>query len=111
MKRKYNISPERLAGKNRKISDALRGKKLGENNSRWNGGTSEYKNHCLLKINRLMVLRSANYVCEKCGGIAIFTHHRDGFKNNHNADNLMPVCRSCHCKIHSGRKNKKADSR
>lgn len=83
------------------------GPRKGPGNPRWRGGVSEYKNHYLLKKNRLIVLKAANYVCEKCGRIASVTHHRDGGKTNHNCENLMPLCEPCHFKIHTGRKNKK----
>jgi predicted HNH restriction endonuclease len=62
---------------------------------------------------REQIVERANEKCECCGkeesklpGKQRFSiHHRDGnglnsFSPNHELDNLMLVCRSCHRKIH-----------
>ena len=77
----------------------------GEKNVNWNGGTSEYPNHYLMKLNRKIKLKQTNGKCEICGNIANQIHHIDNSKNNHLLNNLLVVCRKCHNKIHSGRKN------
>jgi len=81
---------------------------IGINNCRWNNGSSYYPNHILFKKIRLIKLNSVNWKCEKCGGKATEAHHIDGSKTNHTLENLLSLCRKCHCEIHSGRKNKKS---
>ena len=71
----------------------------GEGNPRWNGGTSEYPNHSLMKKIRLKVLEKANYICAECGGIADRIHHKDRSNDNHSEENFEPICAKCHCKF------------
>ena len=71
----------------------------GDKHSRWNGGTSEYPNHYLLKKNRKITLGMANCICQFCGGIATQVHHKDLTKDNHSLENLIPVCPHCHAKF------------
>lgn len=73
--------------------------KHGNRNPRWNGGTSEYPNHSLMKKNRIEVLEEVNHICQKCGGRATKIHHKDLSKTNHSKENLMAVCNKCNCKI------------
>lgn len=41
--------------------------------------------------------------CELCNATEdIIAHHIDGDRENNDLDNLAPVCRSCHGKIHAG---------
>ena len=41
--------------------------------------------------------------CETCGTTEnLVAHHIDGDRSNNALDNLLPVCRSCHAKIHHG---------
>lgn len=72
--------------------------KTGKDNPRWNGGTSEYKDHCILKKRRLIILKKADNKCEICGMRARCVHHKDGDKSNHSLDNLQPLCHTCHGK-------------
>ncbi len=81
---------------------AVRGKK----NVNWKGGVAEYPDHYTMKRNRLLKLKQVNGKCEKCDEKAILIHHKDGSKNNHSLDNLIPLCQKCHGVIHTGRKNK-----
>jgi hypothetical protein len=42
-------------------------------------------------------------VCIECGETeGIQVHHVDGDRSNNELDNLVPVCTSCHAKIHAG---------
>jgi transcriptional regulator with XRE-family HTH domain len=66
--------------------------------------TFEYGNHYTMKKNRLKVLGAANFTCAICKGEAKQVHHKDGSKSNHNPDNLLPVCRKCHMKIHAAQR-------
>ena len=65
----------------------------------------QYENHYEMKQNRLKVLEKADYTCAICGGKAEIVHHVDGSKNNHDPENLMPLCTKCHGKVH--KKNNK----
>lgn len=44
----------------------------------------------------------AKGICEKCGRkrSKLDLHHKDFRKDNHNPDNLMVICRSCHKLLH-----------
>lgn len=76
-----------------------KGAPYGERNGNWNGGTSEYPNHSLMKKIRLEVLKEANYICHFCGGIADKIHHLDKSKNNHSKENLVASCCKCNAKF------------
>lgn len=40
--------------------------------------------------------------CHVCGrGENIVVHHRDGNRANNELENLVPLCRTCHAKVHS----------
>jgi len=73
---------------------------MGKNNPRWNNGKSEYPNHALLKKNRLLILKKSKGKCEICGKKARVVHHIDGSRDNHEIDNLVAVCTSCHWALH-----------
>jgi hypothetical protein len=79
---------------------------IGELNPRWNGGTSEYKNHYTMKKNRILKMNTVKWKCEKCGNDAIYVHHIDKTKTNHKICNLMAVCRLCHAQLHKRKKHK-----
>lgn len=68
----------------------------------------EYKNHHLMKKNRLIKLAQINYICEECHiKPAIEIHHQDFDKTNHQLNNLMGLCHRCHLSIyHKGHKAK-----
>ena len=91
---------------NKKEREMHRKRMIGKNNPRWNNGSSEYPKHCKLKKNRIELLEINNYKCELCYKPAEIAHHLDNRKDNHNLNNLMPLCKKCHYKLHSGRKNK-----
>lgn len=41
--------------------------------------------------------------CHLCGPVdSVVVHHVDGDRTNNSLENLIPVCRSCHGKIHAG---------
>jgi hypothetical protein len=85
------------------ISLSLKGKLLGEKNPNWRGGfnvygqgfTDDLKEH----IRDLYDRR-----CFCCGveenGKKLDIHHIDNDKNNHETENLIPLCKSCHVKSH-----------
>ncbi len=39
-------------------------------------------------------------VCDETENVIV--HHKDGDRENHDIDNLVPLCRSCHTKAHMG---------
>ena len=74
--------------------------RCGENSSNWKGGGNPYRRPTEFRVNRLIVLNAAEWVCYECGRDANRAHHIDFSKDNHAIDNLLPVCRLCHEKIH-----------
>jgi DNA-directed RNA polymerase subunit RPC12/RpoP len=79
----------------------------GENNPRWNGGASEYKDHYTMKLLRKEVLEEANYICQNCGGPADRIHHIDFDKNHQKKSNYVACCHTCNIGVfHKGRKAK-----
>ena len=74
----------------------------GINNPRWNGGVSRYPDHVVLKRMRIQALKRTNGKCETCGASAYQIHHIDEDKSNHQPDNLICLCHSCHMALHSG---------
>lgn len=71
----------------------------GKLNIRWNGGTSEYQNHYLLKKNRIAVLARDGNICFKCGKYTNQVHHKDHKKTDHSMENLAACCNSCNLKM------------
>ncbi len=61
----------------------------------------QYENHYELKKNRLKVLDAVDYTCAICGCEAVLVHHKDGSRDNHAPNNLLPLCQKCHSKLHS----------
>lgn len=76
----------------------------GKRNGRWNGGTSEYKDHYTLKKQRKKKLQLVNYKCELCGGKAYQTHHKNKNRSDHRIENLLALCSKCHGLKHRGEK-------
>ena len=62
---------------------------------------AEYKNHSLMKRNRIAKLKEAGGRCEICNEPAKSIHHIDETKHNHEPFNLIVVCKACHCVLHS----------
>ena len=79
------------------VSDENRG---GENHHCWKGGVNRYPRYTEFRVNRLTVLNNEGWKCSECGGDSDRVHHIDFSKDNHAIDNLLPVCRSCHKKLH-----------
>ena len=73
----------------------------GSKNPNWNNGTSEYKNHYQMKINRLEKLKQTKGKCEVCEIDAKMIHHNDENKNNHAISNLTVLCNKHHVLIHN----------
>ena len=42
--------------------------------------------------------------CELCERPAVLVHHKDFTNYNHSLDNLQPLCRECHLRLHWERK-------
>ena len=78
----------------------------GNRNPRWNNGASEYPNHYLMKQNRILKLQQTKGKCEICKKQGYEIHHKDRTRDNHLLENLILLCKRCHCLLHTGRKNK-----
>jgi len=65
------------------------------------GGHEKYKNHSLMKRNRLIKL-AQDPICEFCHAApSKMVHHKDGSKTNHAVENFLAVCsQMCHLKVH-----------
>ena len=57
---------------------------------------------------RTAFMQSKNYICERCGGLAVIVHHKEHI-NSHNIhdvnitlnwDNFQAVCVECHNAVH-----------
>ena len=62
---------------------------------------SEYPNHWQFKKARIESLKKTGGKCGVCGNTADVVHHIDGSKTNHEIDNLVPLCDSCHWAAHA----------
>lgn len=60
-----------------------------------------YSHSSLLKRNRKWLLTQIEHLCFCCGGKARQTHHLDWERTNHEIENLLPVCTTCHGKLHA----------
>lgn len=56
--------------------------------------SSTYRERCLRENDRECLF------CESADSLVV--HHVDGDRSNNALENLIPVCRSCHGRIHSG---------
>ena len=72
--------------------------RVGENNHRWNGGTSEYPNHSKMKQIRKRKVEETKGHCEDCGEKTkiMQLHHMDKSKDNHEYNNFKFLCSKCH---------------
>lgn len=87
------------------------GKKENEEHWNWQGGKSKevYTEKFNKELKKLIRNRYGN-CCQKCGRTEMSykrnldVHHIDGNKKNCDPKNLIPLCRSCHIKIHNDRR-------
>jgi hypothetical protein len=72
----------------------------GENNYQWKGGVFYYKNHTLLKKNRLLKIEQCGGSCEECNkpDTKLFAYHIDRSRQNHEIENLKMLCYECFSK-------------
>lgn len=74
----------------------------GENHPRWNGGVGNGEYGYLWKN---VKIKNRKEKCELCwgktNGLDLDVHHIDLNKKNHDPNNLITLCRSCHSKLHS----------
>jgi len=64
------------------------------------GRVPHYKNTSQWRINRLIAMKKFNWKCQACGKRADICHHIDLSTDNHAVENLLPMCYSCHFKLH-----------
>ena len=75
--------------------------KEGKLNPCWNGGGRlKYAEGFTVKL-RQKIKERDNLICQDCGiNVKLLIHHKNLGKNNHNEDNLITLCFSCHRKRH-----------
>jgi hypothetical protein len=73
------------------------GAQWGENNHQYTGGKSGYKGSY-----RSRCFKNHEPVCILCSSERhIDVHHINGDKTDYSASNLVPLCKSCHKKVHN----------
>ncbi len=90
------------------ISKALTGKYIGAQNNNWRGGLSRlpYGFGFTKHLKKKIMLRDEK-TCQLCFDkhpLRFAVHHIDYNKNNHNLENLITLCASCHTKTNFHRK-------
>ena len=60
----------------------------------------KYINDYTNQINKRKIMVNANYQCELCDRPAVLVHHKDFSIDNHDPNNLQPLCRYCHLRLH-----------
>lgn len=88
------------------VSLALKGKYVLDKHPNWRGGKSfEPYTTDWTETLRKSIRERDRYTCQACGiEPAIEVHHIDYNKVNCNPDNLVTLCKSCHCKTGYNRK-------
>jgi len=67
----------------------------GKNHANWKGGEYTYP--------RIMKIHKIEPVCTHCNITdkrVLVIHHKDWDRKNNSIDNLMWLCRNCHCLVH-----------
>lgn len=80
-----------------KISRGLVGKYSGAKSPSWRGGTSPYDSSWTIELKKKVRERDG-YKCAICGTNGKCVHHIDYNKKNHDSNNLITLCRSCHAR-------------
>ena len=89
----------------------------GEKAPNWKGGISfEPYSPEWTKVLKNMIRERDKYICQMCGktqeeqkrkdGRSLTIHHIDYNKMNCNSENLITLCRSCHSRTSSGKREK-----
>jgi hypothetical protein len=80
-----------------------KGMPKGETHYWWKGGLAEYPDQYRMKVVRRELIKENGSLCQlrgpNCTHIATDSHHKDGTKTNHEKDNIMLLCHSCHMGI------------
>jgi len=73
----------------------------------WNGRPSDellekrkYVNPGSWAKARKEIMKRSGGLCENCKTTGKLVHHIDGFRHNHNAENLIMLCSKCHGDAH-----------
>jgi len=89
----------------KKISNALRGNRVGNKNHNWKGGfLDEYPSEWNYKLKK-QIRKRDNYRCQVCGKDAKCVHHIDYDKYNCKCVNLITLCMECHTKTTFGNRD------
>ena len=78
--------------------------RMGKNNPLWKGGIQ----HLPYPVDWTETLKRAirerdNYICQLCSQYGNNVHHIDQNKKNCNPDNLITLCKKCHCLQHNAK--------
>jgi hypothetical protein len=73
---------------------------VGDKNPNWRGGKYPYHNNGDFKRKAHFLLEKYKK-CSLCDNKSYLVHHKDFSKTNHDINNLQPLCRACHTKIHT----------
>jgi len=90
----------------KKISDAKKGKPCkwtSERNRKFKGKLHpNYKGwDCRSITGSVLYLEIISKPCKDCGNKAELIHHKDRNRKNNKRENLVPLCYSCHAKVHN----------
>lgn len=101
-----------MSSRNKRVSEALKGKYIKEKSWNWLGGKSFEPYGIKFDKNLKEIVRKRdNYKCQECGytekqlGYNLSVHHIDYNKQNSILENLICLCKSCHAKTNFNRKD------
>lgn len=100
---RLKADPIKLAERNKKISDSLKGKHTGINSSNWKGGISENRRNSIRSRQlRMKILVRDDYICQICQkrGRNLHIDHIKSWSEypelRFDPDNCRALCRPCH---------------
>ncbi|MDD5022289.1 MAG: HNH endonuclease signature motif containing protein [Endomicrobiaceae bacterium] len=107
-KEKRELQSNMVIERNKSIEQRLKYGSVASNNPMWIDGraTNVYARGWTKRLKQ-EVFERTSHLCDICGANAMDIHHKDFKKDNNSLDNLQPLCRSCHKRIHIQRDNNK----
>lgn len=106
-----NKGSQRTKESRKNISEARKGKNVGENHPRWNYTFTQTDRQDIRKYPEYYEWRKAvydrdNYTCQKCGEVSgvLNAHHIESYNNNNELrttlENGITLCDTCHKDFH-----------